>query len=125
MLAHLYGPQVPSDVINALVNDTLPKVLVEQNVQPIDQPQVEAGKFDQAASFSYKARFEVSPRSGGVDYEGLELPVRRRVAEEEVDEQLELLRKQHAATKAPEPARPAQKGDIVTIDFTLDVDGAR
>jgi trigger factor len=26
--------------------------------------------------------------------------------------------------KAPDPARPAQKGDVVTIDFTLDVDGA-
>ncbi len=124
VLAHLYGPQVMSDVINALVNETLPKVLVEQKVQPINQPQVEAGKFDQAASFSYKARFEVTPEIGEVAYEGLELarpPV--NVGEEAVVEQLEMLRKQHAAMKAPEPARPAQKGDIVTIDFTLDVDG--
>ena len=124
VLAHLYGPQVMSDVINALVNDTLPKVLVEQKVQPINQPQVEAGKFDQAASFSYKARFEVTPEIGEVAYEGLELsrpPV--NVGEEAVVEQLEMLRKQHAAMKAPEPARPAQKGDVVTIDFTLDVDG--
>jgi trigger factor len=125
VLAHLYGPQVMSDVINALVNDTLPKVLVEQKFQPINQPQVEAGKFDQAASFSYKARFEVTPEIGDVAYEGLELsrpPV--NVGEEAVVEQLEMLRKQHASMKAPDPARPAQKGDIVTIDFTLDIDGA-
>jgi trigger factor len=124
VLAHLYGPQVMSDVINALVNDTLPKVLVEQKVQPINQPQVEAGKFDQAASFSYKARFEVTPEIGDVAYEGLELsrpPV--NVGEDAVAEQLEMLRKQHAAMKTPEPARAAQKGDVVTIDFTLDVDG--
>ncbi len=124
VLAHLYGAQVMSDVVNALVNDTLPKVLVEQKFQPINQPQVEAGKFDQAASFSYKARFEVTPEIGEVSYEGLELsrpPV--AVGEDAVVEQLEMLRKQHAAMKAPEPARPAQKGDVVTVDFTLDVDG--
>jgi trigger factor len=125
VLAHLYGPQVMSDVINALVNGTLPKVLTEQKVQPINQPQVEAGKFDQAASFSYKARFEVTPEIAEVAYEGLELsrpPV--EVGEEQVVEQLEMLRKQHARLQAPEPARPARKGDVATIDFTLDLDGA-
>ncbi len=124
VLAHLYGPQVMSDVVNALVNDTLPKVLVEQKLQPIDQPKVEAGKFDQSASFSYKARFEVTPEIGEVEYEGLELkrPV-VNVGEEQVNEQLEMLRKQHARLQAPEPARPAQAGDVVTIDFQLDVAG--
>jgi trigger factor len=46
------------------------------------------------------------------------------VGEEAVVEQLEMLRKQHARLQAPEPARPAQKGDVATIDFTLDLDGA-
>ena len=30
VLAHLYGPQVTSDVVNAIVNDTLPKALVRE-----------------------------------------------------------------------------------------------
>lgn len=124
VLAHLYGPQVASDVVNAIVNDTLPKVLSDKNVQPINQPQVEAGKFDQGAPFSYKARFEVSPEIDEVSWEGLELSrPSTDVGEEAVNEQLELLRKQHSRLEAPEPARPAQKGDVVTIDFTLDVDG--
>ena len=125
VLARLYGPQVASDVMNALVQVTLPKALTEQKVSPINQPQVEAGKFDQAAAFSYKARFEVQPDIESVDYEGLELARPPTVADEKmVEEQLELLRKQHARLEAPEPARPAQKGDVVTIDFTLDVAGA-
>jgi trigger factor len=124
VLAHLYGPQVASDVINALVNETLPKALVDQKVTPVNQPQVEAGKFEQGAAFSYKARFEVQPEISEVVYEGLELTKPPTVADEKmVDEQLELLRKQHARLEAPEPARPAQTGDVVTIDFTLDVDG--
>jgi trigger factor len=126
VLAHLYGPQVQSDVVNALVNETLPKVLVEQKVTPINQPQVEAGKLDQAAAFTYKARFEVQPEIGDVSYEGLELYRPAAVADEKmVEEQLELLRKQHARLEAPDPARPAQKGDVVTIDFKLDVEGAK
>ncbi len=124
VLAHLYGPQVASDVVNAIVNQTLPQALSEKQVQPVNQPQVEAGKFEQGAAFSYKARFEVSPDIGEVAYEGLDLlkPV-ALATEKMVDEQIELLRKQHARLEAPEPPRPAQKGDVVTIDFTLAVGG--
>ena len=43
VLAHLYGPQVVSDVVNAIVNQTLPQALSEKQVQPVNQPQVEAG----------------------------------------------------------------------------------
>ncbi len=114
-----------TDVVNALVNGTLPKALTEQKVQPINQPQVEAGKFDQAASFSYKARFEVSRRSARSTTRASSCRARpARPARTTVDEQLEMLRKQHARLEPPEPARPAQKGDVVTIDFTLEVDGA-
>ncbi len=124
VLAHLYGPQVASDVVNAIVNGTLPKALSEKNVQPINQPQVEAGKFEQGSTFSYKARFEVQPDIEEVSYEGLDLVRPPEVATEEaVNEQLELFRRQHARLQAPEPARPAQKGDVVTIDFTLAVEG--
>ena len=109
VLARLSGPQVASDVMNALVQVTLPKALTDQKVTPINQPQVEAGKFDLGAAFSYKARFEVQPVLAD---------------EKMVEEQLERLRKQHSRLEAPEPMRPAQKGDVVTIDFTLDVAGA-
>jgi len=124
VLAHLYGPQVASDVVNALVNGTLPKALSEKNVQPVNQPQVEAGKFDQGSAFSYKARFEVQPEIGEVSYEGLELVRPPEVAtEESVNEQVELLRRQHARLEPIDPPRPAQKGDVLTIDFSLAIEG--
>jgi trigger factor len=124
VLARLYGPQVTSDVVNALVNDTLPRALSEKQVQPVNQPQVEPGTFAQGAAFSYKARFEVQPEIAAVDYEGLDLERPGETATSEaVDEQLELLRRQHARLEAPASPREAQKGDIITIDFTLTVDG--
>ena len=124
VLAHLYGPQVVSDVVNAIVNETLPKALSDHNVQPVNQPQVSPGKFEQGNAFKYTARFEVQPEIGEVAYEGLDLIRPPEVATPEaVDEQLELLRRQHARLEAPEPPRPSQKGDVVTIDFTLSVGG--
>jgi trigger factor len=122
VLARLYGPQVASDVMNALVSATLPQALTEQKVTPVNQPQVEAGQFDWAAAFSYKARFEVQPEITEVIYEGLELVRPPSVADEKmVDEELERIRKQHARHEPPEAPRPAQKGDVVTIDYTFEV----
>ena len=127
VLAHLYGPQVPNDVVNALVNETLPKALDREEGPPVNQPQVEAGKFEPAT----RVLVQGALRGAAGDRRGELRGARARRArpsmadEKMVDEQLELLRKQHARLEAPEPARPAQKGDVVTIDFTLDVDGAR
>ena len=125
VLARLYGNQVMVDVINALVNNTLPKVLSEKNVIPITQPNVEpVGKVDAKEAFSYKARFEVTPEVEEVKHEGFEVirpPV--TVKDEMVDAELESIRLGHATLKNPEPARPAKKGDVVTIDFTVSVDG--
>ncbi len=124
VLAHLYGPQVATDVVKAIVDETLPKALSDNQVQPVTQPQVEAGKFEQGAAFTYKARFEVQPEIAEVAYEGMDLVRPPEAATvEAVDEQLELLRRQHSRLEAPEPPRPAQKGDVLTIDFTLSVDG--
>src|SRR5580704_5655794 len=120
VLAHLYGPQVANDVVSAIVNDTLPKALSEKQVQPINQPQVEAGKFEPGVALRYKARFEVQPEISDVVYEGLDLVRPPETATDAaVDEQLELLRRQHARLEPPEAPRPAEKGDVVTVDFKL------
>lgn len=125
VLTRLFGPQVANDVANAIVNDTLPKVLTEKNLTPVSQPAVEAEKgVNPKEPFSFKARFEVQPEIEDVKFEGYELyRPKVEVDEKTVEEQLEGLRQRHAALKAPEPARAAQKGDVVSIDFTLSIDG--
>jgi trigger factor len=124
VLAHLYGPQVANDVVSAIVNSTLPKALSEKQVQPVNQPQVEAGKFEPGVALKYKARFEVQPDIADVVYEGLDLVRPAEAATEEaVNEQLELLRRQHARLEPLEAPRPAQKGDVLMVDFKLLADG--
>jgi trigger factor len=124
VLTRMFGPQVQSDVANAIVNDTLPKILAEKNLTPVNQPAVEAEKgADPKLPFSYKARFEVQPDIEDVKFEGLELfKPKVEVPEKDIEEQIENLRQRHAALKAPDPARPAKNGDVATIDFQLSID---
>lgn len=124
VLTRLFNPQVQNDVANAIVNTTLPKVLNEKNLTPVSQPQVEAKNVDPKLPFSFTATFEVQPEIESVKYEGFELwRPKADVDEKLVEEQLEGLRQRHAALKAPDPVRPAQKGDVLSIDFTLSVEG--
>jgi trigger factor len=124
VLLHLFGPQVQNDVAKSIVDTTLPQVLTEKNVTPVTRPTVEPGKVSTTEAFSYKARFEVQPDIEEVKYEGFEL-IRPKLeaTDKMVDEQLESLRQRHAALKAPEETRPAQARDVLTIDFTVSVDG--
>ena len=114
VLAHLYGPQVANDVVERdRERDAAQGAHREE--RPARQPA--AGRAGQVRSGRRRSRTRrasrCSRRSTRSNYEGFEL-VRPPVAADEkmVDEQLELLRQQHARLEAPEPARPAQKGDV-------------
>jgi trigger factor len=124
VLTQLYGPQVQNDVAKTIVDTTLPQVLTEKNVTPVTRPMVEPGKVSVTEAFSYKARFEVQPDIEHVKYEEFALVRPSLTATDKmVDEQLGSLRERHATLKAPEPARPTQPHDVLTIDFTVSVGG--
>jgi trigger factor len=124
VLKQLFAPQVASDVAQQIVQTTLPQAMSSENLTAINQPMVELGALSSELPFSYKARFEVQPELTDVKYEGFELerPF-AEVDDKQVDEELEGLRVRFAKFEPPKDARPAKAGDVVTIDFTLSVDG--
>jgi trigger factor len=124
VLKHVYGNQVTLNVQQKLIDDSLPKALSQKGVQPLATLAISPSKFQPTAAFSYKARFEISPAIDQVIYEGFQ--VRKpdlKPSDDEVAKQLEELRVKHSTLRAPEPARPAQLGDQVILDFELEVDG--
>lgn len=125
VLQHLFGERVAADVSTKLVEDTLSSALRDKNIRPISNPQIEKPKPNPNEDFAYIARFEVTPDIEKVEYEGLE--VKRPgypVADVMIDQEIEKLRFNHATLVAPDPARPAKSGDVVTFDFTLEVGGS-
>jgi trigger factor len=76
--------------------------------------------------FSYTARVEVLPVIESVKYEGL--AAKRtgvKVTDEQVSAELDQLRDGHATLEEPSEARPAAKGDQVSIDFEVDVEAQK
>lgn len=126
VLAHMFGERIALDVTQRLVDDTLPKALSDQNVQPLSQPAIEPQKLESNANFQYKARFEVRPEIEKVSYDGLEAKrPSAKVTDEMVDAELESLRQAHSTLVEPTPARPAKSGDVVTVGFEVEVNGKK
>ena len=125
VLAHLYGPRIAADVAQRLVDETYPQAISEQKLQPVTDPAIEPRRLEEGKAFSYKARVEVLPLIENVKYDGLEATrTKVEVSPEQITERLDQLRRSHSTLEPPKAARPSEKGDVVTIDFTLSVAGA-
>ncbi len=125
VLSHMFGERVAADVAQRLVDDSFPRAVSEHKVQPVSSPAFEPQKLVDNQPFAYKARFEIIPEIESVKYEGLEAKrPKTEVDDEDLETQLQGLRRENSTLEAPKQPRAAQKGDVVTIDFEVEVEGA-
>ncbi len=126
VLSHMFGARVAADVAQRLVDESFPKAVSEQKVQPVSSPAFEPQKLVDNQPFAYKARFEIIPEITSVKYEGLEAKrPKTEVTPEDLEAELSALRRENSTLEAPKTPRPAQSGDVVTIDFEVEVAGER
>jgi len=124
VLSHYYGARIQADVAQKLVDETFPKAISDNELQPVTRPAIEPQKLIEDGPFSYKARVEVLPKIESVEYEGLESSRPKvEVKDEELEKELADLRKGHSTLEAPKDARAAKEGDVATVDFKVSVDG--
>jgi trigger factor len=124
ILAHLFGGRIHADVAQRLVDTTLNQALADQKVQPLSEPSIAPTELKPDDAFRYKARFEVRPDITEVKWEGFEVKRPSTTPSDDmIDAEVTRLRREHSTLQAPEPERPSQKGDTVSITFTLEVDG--
>jgi len=125
VLRKLYGKRVRSEVAANLVEEGVMNAVQEHHLHIVAQPQVdEAPDVADGEDLVFKARMEVRPHVGEVEVDGLAVWQRPAdIPNADVDQEVERLRKEHADVQVPEPARPAQSGDRVIIDYRLSVDG--
>ena len=118
-------------VIEQVINDSLPtylnEAIIENDVRPLSQPEVEVeeipategkpgGKLVFTAVMDVVAKFDL-PNLVGRE---MEVPV-LEVTEEDIDAELDELRSRFASLKTLD--RPAENGDFLTIDLEASVDG--
>ncbi len=125
VVKQVYGRQVAAQVTGNLVEQGLMEAVQKHDLHIVAQPEMEeAPALQKGKPLTFKAKVEVRPKLDEVVTEGLEAwqtPI--EVPTEDVDAEVERLRHQHAEIQVPDPMRPAKEGDLITIDYTVSVDG--
>ncbi|MEE9287324.1 MAG: trigger factor [Gammaproteobacteria bacterium] len=117
-----YGPQVRREVVGEVVQSSFREAVTQHRLRPAGHPTIAPLNDDPDKGLSYTATFEIYPefKVGAVEEIKFEKPV-CTVADEDVDNMVEVLRKQQR--KLEKVDRPAQLGDVLKIDFTGTVNG--
>jgi trigger factor len=125
VLKQVYGRQAAAQVTGALVEQCLMQAVQEHELHIVAQPEIEeAPELEQGKPLTFKAKVEVRPKIDEVVTDEIEVwqkPI--DIPDEDIDKEIEQLRNQHSEIQVPDPIRPAQEGDLITIDYTVTVDG--
>lgn len=126
---HLVRQNFAEAVEQEFLEGYLPRVtgqaLEEAKLDPVVPPQVRNLKFGPGQPMRFQAVVEVRPEVEAKNYKGIPAIRRTKVVEEsDVDQMIERLRGDSAVFV--DLARPAQRGDIITVDSVrLDANGRR
>ena len=117
-----YGKQVRFEVVDQVINSTLQEALGQEGLRPAGMPDVEPVESHAGQALEYVATFEVFPElTDSISYGFSVVQPLVDIAENDIQEMLENLRKQRATWNEVE--RPAAHDDQITIDLEGTVDG--
>jgi len=117
-----YGSAARQEVLGDLIGSSLQEALVEEKIQPVAAPSIAVDDAEEGKDLQYVATFEVFPEFEAGGFEAIKVErLQAEVAEADVDNMLQVLRRQ--ATRFEPVERPAQEGDQLLIDFAGSMDG--
>lgn len=111
------------DAINFCCDDTYSTAINENNIKPVDYPEIDVVQVGEGKDFIYTAVVTVVPEVELGEYKGLEVkkPV-YEVKDEEVENELKSMQQRNARIETKEDGT-VEKGDIAVIDFKGFVNG--
>ena len=111
------------DAADFIMQDTYPAALDQENVEPVDRPEVEIKEIGSGKDFVYTATVTVKPVPELGKYKGVKVKkVEYAVTDEDVDAEINNM-KERAARFVDVTDAPAADGDVAVIDFEGFVDG--
>ena len=123
MVAQMYGASIQNDVLNDLAQQAFNKEAQEQNLRIAAVTKIESVQTEESAdALKVAFTYETFPEIKIGDLSALTIEkVSAEVGDKEVDNTVEILRKQR--TRFNRVEREAQNGDRVIIDFEGKIDG--
>ncbi len=117
-LERLFKKDVHADVVSTLVQNTFPDAVKEVDLTVLDTSEIDTPELDPQSAYTYRATVELKPELPEVQYNGLNLKkTTYTVDDEEVDNQLNMLRKHLAKHNTVTDGRAAAKDDMAIIDY--------
>lgn len=105
------------DALEILINENYPKAIVEANVEPVDQPEIDFEKIEKNAPFTFTAKLVLRPEVELGEYKGLEVTKQpTEVTEEEITAAIEAQQARLAELVIKEDGA-IENGDTAVIDF--------
>lgn len=113
-------------LLDQVVNEALParygQAVVDSEVQPLGQPDIEVTKKEYGQELAFTAEVDVRPKIELPDLGALKISVEPvEVSDEDVDAELESLRARFGTLTGVD--RPVATGDFVSIDLSATIDG--
>ncbi|MGH7910292.1 MAG: trigger factor [Candidatus Dormibacteraceae bacterium] len=117
------GPQgLREEVADLLIPDVVGSALTENEIEPIDRPQVDIEKLERGEPGRFRARVSVMPEVTLPDVSALHVePARSEITEVDVERQIE--RRLDDRTEVQPVEREVRVGDQVVGDLSAFVDG--
>lgn len=112
-----YGEDVfYEDAINDMFSSSYPAALEQLDIDVIDRPRAEFSEIEKGKDFTITINVEAYPEIEVKDYKGVQIEKAEfAVGDEEVDAELETLRKRNSRLVLAE--RPVQDGDMILLDY--------
>ncbi len=128
VLRQRYGTAVMAEVLEDSVNEATQKVLSDRGLRPAAQPKVDVKTLPEAADSStdlaFSVEVELLPDITPPDFTALSLTrLKAEPTAEAIDTALADIAARQKVLTPVEEARPAAKGETLTVDYTGRVDG--
>lgn len=126
VVIQLFSKDAKSEVASNLVEEGLIAAVKEHALPVVSNAMIEKiPPIVDGMPLAFTAKFEVRPKITNLET-GLSVDKKvHAVTDADLDAEIERLRGEHAVVEAVEPPRPAAKGDVAVIDFTVTVDGKK
>lgn len=124
LIKKMYGEGVfYEDAVNICIEDTYPQALTEQEINPVDYPEIDIVDLGEGKDLVYTAKVTVMPEVKLGEYKGVEVkrPI-YPVTDEEIDAELKSMQEKNARVETKTEGT-VENGNIAIIDFKGYIDG--
>jgi trigger factor len=111
-----YKEYIDDELRRKIVEQTMADALSETKIHPISEPHIHFA--EEENKFGYTMECEVTPEFDLPEYQGIETEVAKiSVSDEDIVARLERMRQMHAEVVDKAPTEPAEKGDLLMVQY--------